>query len=143
MRFAAWILLFVCGCTEGVKPNPLPRAGVPAAVENPPMPKLVDGKTLYERLGREDGLIQTVNALVADLAANPQTQPLSMSIRKRTMVEFLMEVSSRPRPKLADDVMLSAENWALVLPALREVLSNRMISDSDRDELFDNIKKSR
>jgi len=136
-------VLVGAGCTEGVKPNPLPRAGVVIApAKDAPQP-LVDGKTLYERLGREDGLVQIVNNLVVDLAAQPKTRPLSSTLKKRAMVEFLMEVSSRPRAKLADDAMLIPADWTNLLPALRTALSEHGIPDADRDELLANIEKSR
>lgn len=131
------------GCTEGVKLNPLPRAGVSLAGPKEAPPPLVDGKTLYERLGREDGLVKIVNNLVVDLAAQPKTRALSSALKKRALVEFLMEVSSRPRPKLADDAMLTPADWTNLLPALRTTLSEHGIPDADRDELLANIEKSR
>jgi len=137
--FAGMLSLFACGCSEGTKANPLARASVPATLpaKDPAI------KTLYERLGREEGLTQTVNQLVKDLEASPKTTALAGRLKKPSLVEFLMEVSSRPRTKLADNVLLSPADWALLIPALRAALSARGTPDADRDELLANIENSR
>ena len=135
--------LVACGCSEGIKANPLPRAGAPTNLPAPIVDKDAAGKTLYERLGREFGLTQTVDRLVNDMDAEPKSKALAAKLKKRILVEFLMEVSSNPRSRLADDVLISPADWTLLLPALRSTLSARGISDEDRDELLANIEKSR
>lgn len=144
-RFAFTCLLVAAlGCTEGVKPNPLPRAGVPplAPRKDPEAAPAANG-TLYERLGRERGLTHTVDRLVETLAADAKSQPLAAKLNKQRLVEFLMEVASKPRPRLADDVNLSPADWSVVLPALRTTLTSLSIPDADRDELLANVDKSR
>ncbi len=142
--FALGLLpLFACGCSEGVKANPLPRAGAPTELPAPIVDKDGAGKTLYERLGREFGLTQTVDQLVKNLDAEPKSKALAVKLKKRILVEFLMEVSSNPRSRLADDVLISSADWTLLLPALQSTLSARGVADADRDELVANIEKSR
>lgn len=135
--------LIACGCSEGVKANPLPRAGAPTDLPAPIADKNASGKTLYERLGREFGLTQTVDQLVKDLDGEPKSKALAAKLKKRILVEFLMEVSSNPRSRLADDVLISSADWTLLLPALQSTLNARGVADADRDELLAKIEKSR
>jgi hypothetical protein len=131
----------VAGCFEGTKPNPLPRAGVsavaPKAIQENP------GKTLYERLGREEGLAKTADDVIATLAGQPRTQALAGKIKKRALVDFLMEAASRPRPRLGDDLSLTTTDWGQLLPAIRSSVSARKVADADVEELLANIDNSR
>jgi hypothetical protein len=131
----------VAGCFEGTKPNPLPRAGVsaiaPKAIQENP------GTTLYERLGREEGLGKIADDVIATLAGQPRTQALAGKIKKRAFVDFLMEAASRPRPRLGDDLSLSTTDWGQLLPAIRQQLTVRAIPGADVDILLANIEKSR
>ena len=133
------LLFFAFGCSEGAKPDPLPRGS--AGVSLPKKAK--DPQTLYERLGREEGLTQIVNQLVKELEAASNSAALAGRLKKRTLIDFLMEVSSRPRTNLADEVMLSPADWALLIPALRAALDAQGQSPANRDELLAGIENSR
>jgi hypothetical protein len=140
--FVGAMSLLVFGCSEGTKPEPLPRAGV-AAPAVPLANKKEPAKSLYERLGREEGLTQTVHQLVKDLDAEAKTKAMAGVLKKRALIDFLMEVSSKPRPHLADDLMLTPDDWSLLIPALRATLTAQGTPPADRDELLANIKNSR
>ena len=133
--FVGVSFFFASGCSEGTKANPLPRARTTAPQSTV--------KTLYERLGRETGLSQVVNQLITNLNADPATTALAGRIKKRVLIDFLIEVSSKPRTKLADEMMIGPADWALLIPALRAALNAQGIRAADRDELLVNIENSR
>ena len=146
------VLVSLTGCSEGTKPNPLSRDGAPVAPVALPAPIVAKDpikesepktKTLYERLGREEGLARTVDQMVLDMAESSKTKGLAGRLSKRLMTDFLVEASSKPRTGLADDVRLSPPDWMLVIPALRLTLISQGAPEADRDELLANIEKSR
>lgn len=141
--FGVIVLALAAGCAEGTKPEPLTRAGVPGPAAKKPVEQTNNETTLYERLGREDGITQTVDQMLKDLSNDAKTQTLAAKINRRNLIDFLMEVSSKPRPRLADDLLLSPTDWSLLLPGLRATMTARAIAGRDREELIGNIEKSR
>ena len=151
------LAIVVVGCSEGAKPTPLRRAGAPASLAAPIVDSSKDGakvppttvegksngKTLYERLGREEGLTSLVHQLAVDLSESPKTAKLAARLNKRSLVEFLMEATSRPRAGLMESTALTQGDWSQILPALGLTLIAQGTPEADRDELLANIAKCR
>lgn len=63
------LVLAFCGCMEGAKPAPLPRAGaVPDS--RPPLAGIPHKRSLYERLGGYDAIAKVVHDFVGVVVAD-------------------------------------------------------------------------
>jgi hypothetical protein len=132
----------LAGCIEEPKPEDkrLRRAGASApelpmpigVKEPPPAPK-----TLYERLGREEGLHRVAEAALKE----PDAKEVASKLTARRLGAYLMEATSSDRP--AEQLPLSAGEWDTLLATVRAALTAQRTPDADRDELLARLKKGK
>jgi hypothetical protein len=134
----------LAGCFDEQHPKPedkrLRRAGasapelpIPIGVKVPPPAP----KTLYERLGREEGLHRVAEAALKE----PDAKEVATKLTARRLGAYLMEATSADRP--AEQLPVSAAEWDTLLTALRSALADQRTPDADRDELLTRLKKGK
>lgn len=135
---------FLLGCTEGTKPNPQPRAGFAAtATDAAKKPEAKPARTLYERLGREEGLQAIAEHMMQDLRSADRSKEWANKLSVRRLANLLVELSSNAMPGLAEDLRLSDAEWEILVAVLRDALTYRLVADRDRDEILTHFAKAR
>ena len=139
---AIGLTVMLMGCFEGTKPEPLRRVGTVA-----PPPKVDNGEkapqlpaawlTLYERLGREEGLQKTATIALAD----PTATDIRAKVTPQQLSTLLVEASSGERP--SNVPVLSAAEWETLKQAIRGALLRLNVPGVDRDEIIERVSKSK
>ncbi len=151
------VLLATGGCFERSKPEPLPRAGssasapitpvtpmTPAVIKDSDSEMKVEAppavpKTLYERLGQEEGIKKLASAAIVEFDRNANALSLTTKVGRNVVVEFLMDMASKSRSTQMDDLTLA--EWTAFMSALDTALQS--VDRSAREELLARIQKIR
>lgn len=104
-------LLLCLGCLEGQKPKPLPRA-VATEKQAPPATKVLEKPSeppakpsLYDRLGKEEGITKVVDDFVANVVADDDIKEVhkkhfkegDVPLLKRKLIDQIGEATGGPQ----------------------------------------------
>jgi hypothetical protein len=140
------LMLSLIGCFEGTKPelDRLHRAGVVAPPANgdkkdkekPPASITPGSPTLYERLGRDEGLQRAATMALRD----PSAKDLADKMTPQQLGTILVAATGDQPLNLPT---LSEEEWNTLRLVVRGALLDLNISGADRDELIDRMTKGK
>ncbi|MGH8510915.1 MAG: group I truncated hemoglobin [Gammaproteobacteria bacterium] len=146
--FTFALTLAISGC-EAEKPAvtdaPKPDAAPPA----PPAPR-----SLFERLGGQEGLTAIVDGFISNIGADPRTRVhftnIDMGRLKPKTVEYLCEKTAGPCKytggevkTMAKPLQLGNADFDAFMEDLTKSLDNKQVAQSDKDELLGILGKLR
>ncbi|MFH0352006.1 MAG: group 1 truncated hemoglobin [Chromatiales bacterium] len=146
--FAFALTLAVSAC-ESEKPA-VTEAPKPAAA--PPAPAAP--RSLFERLGGQEGVTAIVEGLISNIGADPRTRlhftNIDIGRFKTKMVEYLCEQTGGPCQYTGGEIktrheplQLGNADFDAFMEDLTKSLDNKQVAQSDKDELLGLLGKLR
>ncbi len=148
--FTFALALAISAC-ESEKPA-VTEAPKPAAATPPPAPAAP--RSLFERLGGQEGLTAIVEGLISNIGADPRTRSHFTNINigrfKTKMVEYLCEQTGGPCKytggaikTMHEPLQLGNADFDAFMEDLTKSLDNKQVAQPDKDELLGILGKLR
>jgi hemoglobin len=148
------LLIGAVGCVEGQKPSPLHRAGATkpseAAVKPPDLPQTTK-PSLYERIGKEQAIVQVVDDFVANVVADENIKERhkkhfmegDVAGLKKKLVEQIGEATGGPQKYTGKNMKeahkgleITNKDFDALVADLVKALDKNKVAEEDKGELL-------
>jgi hemoglobin len=138
-------LLAVVGCGEDKK-APTPAAGAPAPAASQTAPAA--SRSLFERLGGQEGIEAVVDALLVNIGADNRIKQYFNNLDqvrfKTNNVAFLCEKTGGPctytggeLKRVHKSLQVSSEDFNAMMETIGKTLDEKSVAEADKKELMD------
>jgi hemoglobin len=138
-------LLAVVGCGEDKK-APTPAAGAPAPAASQKAPAA--SRSLFERLGGQEGIEAVVDALLVNIGADNRIKQYFNNLDqvrfKTNNVAFLCEKTGGPCTYTGGEIkrvhkslQVSSEDFNAMMETIGKTLDQKSVAEADKKELMD------
>jgi hemoglobin len=137
-------LLAVVGCGEDKAPTPAAGAPAPAASEKAP----AASRSLFERLGGQEGIEAVVDALLVNIGADTRIKQYFNNLDqvrfKTNNVAFLCEKTGGPCSYTGGEIkrvhkslQVTSEDFDAVMEDIGKTLDEKGVAEADKKELME------
>ena len=136
-------LLTVVGCGEDKAPTPAAGVPAPAAPQAP-----AASRSLFDRLGGQEGLEAVVDALLVNIGADSRIKPYFNNLNqvrfKANNVAFLCEKTGGPCSytgaeikRVHKSLQITSEDFDAMMEDIGKTLDEKGVAEADKKELMD------
>ena len=142
-------LLTVVGCGEDKAPTPAAGVPAPAAPQAP-----AASRSLFDRLGGQEGLEAVVDALLVNIGADSRIKPYFNNLNqvrfKANNVAFLCEKTGGPCSYTGGEIkrvhkslQITSEDFDAMMEDIGKTLDEKGVAEADKKELMDIMASSK